>query len=336
MLMMYAEVAAVNSHPKIPEIFDAAVIGGGVAGLSGALTLARARRSVVVVDSRAPRNAPSPAVHGLLALDGVPPAQILERGRAEVGRYGGHLVNAEVTAVTRDEAGLFTVTPADGDALRARRLLVASGLVDELPEMEGLGRGWGTHVLHCPYCHGWEVRDRAMGVIATGPFSVQQALLFRQFSEDVIYFTHTNPTSTAEEQEALAARGVRMVDGEVAAVEWDGDRLTGVRLADGSRFDREVLVVSSRLAVRARFLRPLGLEPVPHPWGIGDHIPCDDNGRTAVPGVWLAGNVGSVTDRAAAASAAAVSAAAQINADLLAEETREAVTAHRAARAASS
>ncbi|MEU9508894.1 NAD(P)/FAD-dependent oxidoreductase [Micromonospora sp. NPDC048170] len=308
--------------------YDVVVIGGGAAGLSGALTLARARRSVLVVDAGAPRNAPAGGVHGLLARDGIRPAELLERGRAEVRGYGGRVLTGEVGAVARDDDG-FVVTLGDGRTVRARRLLVATGLVDELPDVAGLRDRWGRDVLHCPYCHGWEVRDRAVGVLASGPLSVHQALLFRQWSADVTYFSHTMPPLTDEQAEQLTARGVRVVDGEVASLEIVEDRLAGVRLGDGSVIGREALAVSPRMVARAGFLAALGLRPAEHPAGIGEHVPSDATGRTDVPGVWVAGNVTDPAAQVGAVAAAGAAVAAQINADLVAEETRRAVAARR-------
>jgi thioredoxin reductase len=311
-----------NETPE--DGYDVVVIGGGAAGLSGALTLARARRAVLVIDSGAPRNAPAAGVHGLLGLDGVPPAELLARGRAEVRGYGGEVISGQATAVTRT-GGRFAVALADGRQARARRLLVASGLADELPGIPGLRERWGNDVMHCPYCHGWEVRDRAIGVLASGPLSVHQALLVRQWSADVVFFAHTRARPAGEQARDLAARGIRVVDGEVVSVVTGGGRLTGVRLADGTDVPREVLAVSPRMTARAGFLAPLGLVPAEHPSGAGEHIPADPAGRTAVPGVWAAGNVTDLSAQVGAAAAAGTLAAAQINADLVAEETRQAV-----------
>jgi thioredoxin reductase len=309
----------------IPEDgYDVVVIGGGAAGLSGALTLARARRAVLVIDAAAPRNAPAAGVHGLLGLDGIPPAELLARGRAEVRGYGGEVISGQAAAVTRTGSG-FAVALADGRQARARRLLVASGLADELPGIPGLRERWGNDVMHCPYCHGWEVRDRAIGVLSSGPLSVHQALLVRQWSADVVFFAHTGPRPAGEQGRDLTARGIRVVDGEVASVLIGGGRLTGVRLADGTGIPREVLAVSPRMIARAGFLTLLGLVPAEHPSGAGEHIPADPAGRTAVPGVWAAGNVTDLSAQVGAAAAAGTLAAAQINADLVAEETREAV-----------
>jgi thioredoxin reductase len=309
--------------------YDVVVIGGGAAGLNGALMLARSRRSVVVIDSGAPRNAPADGVHGLLGHDGVPPATLLERGRAEVRHYGGQIARGEVVGASSldDE---FAVTLADGRAVTARRLLVTTGLVDELPDIAGLRERWGRDVLHCPYCHGWEVRDMPIGVLANNPKSVHQAMLFRQLTDDVTYFAHTMPP-TEQEREELAARNIRLIHGTVTALEISDDRLTGVRLADDSVVARAVLAVAPRMVGRAGFLGDLGLRAVPHPAGIGEHILVDAAGHTEVVGVWAAGNVTDLSAQVGASAAAGALAGAQINADLVAEEIRDAVTAHRSA-----
>src|SRR5215213_3768825 len=309
------------------ELIDVVVVGGGAAGLSAGLMLARARRSVVVVDAGEPRNAPADGVHGLLGHDGVPPAELLSRGREEVRRYGGQVHKSEVATVSRRRDG-FLVELVDGRSLRARRLLVTTGLVDELPDVPGLRERWGHDVLHCPYCHGWEVAGRAIGVLASGPMSVHQALLFRQWSEDVTFFSDTL-LPTDEQAEQLSARGIRVVHGEVASLELAQDRIAGLRLKDGTLVQREAVTVSPRMLARAGFLADLGLKPVEHPSGMGEHIPADATGRTEVPGVWAAGNVTELAAQVGAAAAAAATAAAHINADLVAEETRQAVASLR-------
>ena len=238
------------------------------------------------------------------------------------------MVPGEVGAVANEDGG-FTVTLAGGRAVRARRLLVATGLADELPDIPGLRARWGRDVVHCPYCHGWEVRDQAIGVLGSGPLSLHQALLFRQLSADVAFFAHAGRRLAGEEAEQLAARGITVVDGEVAALEIAGDRLTGVRLSDGRTVARQVLAVSPRMVARAGFLAGLGLRPAEHPSGAGEHIPADATGQTGVPGVWVAGNVTDLAAQVGGAAAAGALAAARINADLVAEETRQAVAAFR-------
>ncbi len=300
---------------------DVVVIGGGAAGLSGALTLARARRSVLVVDSGQPRNAPASGVHGLLGQDGVPPVELLARGRAEVASYGGEVTPGEV--VTAAKAGdRFVVRLADGSEVTARRLLVTAGLVDELPDVAGVRERWGRDVIHCPYCHGWEVRDRAIAVLGGGPMSVHQALLVRQWSDDVVFFPRGQELDD-DVRHQLAARGIDVIEGDVAALEIADDAITGVRLADGTVVAREAVMVGPRMVARAAFLRDLGLVPQEHP--AGEHLGSDELGRTAVPGVWAAGNVTDLSANVPLSIAQGMWAAAQINADLVAEETAAAV-----------
>ena len=309
--------------------YDVVVVGGGPAGLSAALTLARARRAVLVVDDGQPRNAPAGRVHNYLAGDGTPPAVLLATGRAEVARYGGEVAAGEVTAVVRRDGG-FVVRLGGGHAVRARRLLVTSGLVDELPTVPGLVRRWGRDVLHCPYCHGWEVRDKRIGVLASTPLAVRQALLWRQWSSRVLLLTHRQPAPDAEQAARLAARGVTVVAGTVARVDAAGDALTGVTLACGERVALDVLAVSPRLTARSGVLESLGLKPVEaevHGHVIGTEVPAGPTGATEVPGVWVAGNVANLSAQVAVAAAAGLSAAVAINADLVEADADAAVRA---------
>lgn len=308
--------------------YDVVVVGGGAAGLSGALTLARARRSVLVIDAGQPRNGPADGVHGFLSRDGVEPAQLTAVGRAEVVGYGGRLVRGEVGEVARTASG-FTVTTTDGRVVTARRLLVTTGLVDELP-VPGLRERWGRDVLHCPYCHGWEVGDQVIGVLGTGPMAVHQAQLFRQWSPDVTLLVHTGPEPSDVEVEQLTARGIAIVRSRVEALEVADDALRGVRLVDGKVVPVQALVVGPRFVARSALLAGLGLEPTPHPMGaeLGEYVAGDATGRAA-PGVWVAGNVADLSAWVMAAASAGVRAGAAINADLIEEEVEDAVAAWR-------
>ncbi|MFD6142340.1 NAD(P)/FAD-dependent oxidoreductase [Promicromonospora sp. NPDC060271] len=312
------------------ETVDAVVIGGGAAGLNGALMLARSRRSVVVIDSGTPRNAPAEGVHGLLGLDGTPPAELLERGRAEVRGYGGTVLSGEVIKAAAAEPAAdgdprFTVTLADGATLHARRLLVATGLRDVLPDVPGLAEHWGHGVVHCPYCHGWEVRDEPIGVLATGPMSVHQALLFRQLTDDLVYFTH-GTTLDDDARARFAARGIRVVDALVAEVAAaDGGGIAGVRLDDGQLVARRVLAVATTMLPRTEGLEDLGLPLQDLPNGMGRHVVTGTAGTTEVPGVWVAGNTADASAQVGASAAAGAMAGAHINADLVNADTTAAL-----------
>ncbi|MEU2429063.1 NAD(P)/FAD-dependent oxidoreductase [Streptomyces sp. NPDC007861] len=309
---------------------DVVVVGGGAAGLSAALTLTRARRSVLVIDSGEPRNAPAAAVHGYLSRDGLPPDDLLRTGRQEVTGYGGRIVADRVTGARRD-GERFAVDTAGGGRFTARRLLVTTGLVDRLPDVPGLRELWGRDVLHCPYCHGWEVRDAPIGVLATGPWAAHQALLFRQWSPDVIVFLHTAGDPTDEQWEQLAARDIAVVDGEVVGLDTDGgddgDRLSGVQLASGTRVPVRALAVAPRFEARGEVLAELGLTGVDHPMGMGmgGYVESDASGFTGVAGVWVAGNVTDLMAGVAVSAASGMQAAIAINADLVAADTAAAV-----------
>ncbi|WP_199922688.1 bifunctional NAD(P)/FAD-dependent oxidoreductase/class I SAM-dependent methyltransferase [Streptomyces sp. NRRL S-87] len=313
-------------------VYDVVVVGGGAAGLSGALALARARRSVLVVDAGEPRNAPSGHVHNFLTRDGTPPAELAAAGRAEVTRYGGRIVDGRVTAVAKDGDG-FLVTPADGDPVRARRLLLATGLADRLPDLPGLADHWGGDVLHCPYCHGWEVRDLRVGILATGPLAWHQAELWRQWTPHVLVLRHGAPVPVPEQAERLAARGIFVVDGPVAALERDAEgRLTGVRTVPGETVALDALVVATSLDAHVELAESLGLEVVDVAVAgsvIGSQVAADALGATDVPGVWVAGNVADVQAQVVTAAAMGLKAGAAINADLVAEDTRAAVGVYR-------
>ncbi|MBK1788474.1 NAD(P)/FAD-dependent oxidoreductase [Prauserella cavernicola] len=316
------------------ETYDVVVVGGGAAGLSGAVALARSRRSVLVVDAGDPRNAPADGVHNYLGLDGTPPGELVRRGRAEVTGYGGELVADHVTAAEPLADGGFGLVLAERGPVRARRLLLATGLVDELPDVPGLAARWGRDVLHCPYCHGWEVRDQAIGILGTGPMTLHQAMLFRQLSDDVTVFSHTGPALSDDEREQLAARDIAVVDGEVTGIEVTGDRLTGVRLASGEVVARAALAVATRTTARIDGFAGLGLETAELEVSgqvIATYVPSDPIGATSVPGVWVAGNITDPRGQVMASAAAGLGAGAVINADLAQEEMREAVAARRTA-----
>ncbi len=303
------------------ENYDVVVVGGGAAGLSGAVALARSRRSVLVVDAGDPRNAPAGHVHNFLTRDGRPPAEIYASGRGEVTRYGGQVETGRVTTLSRDgdrfrvQIGPRTVT--------ARRLLIATGLRDELPDVPGLAARWGIDVLHCPYCHGWEVRDQRIGILATGPTAVHQALLFRQLSPHVTLLQHTGPVPDDQQRKLLTARGITVTEGPVEEIEADASVLTGVRLPDGRHLPLNAVIVAPFMRARAELLEPLGLKPAEVRIGehaVGTYIESDPTGATVVPGVWVAGNLANIQAQVITSAAAGLTAGAAINLNLVLSE----------------
>jgi len=299
--------------------YDVAVVGGGAAGLSAALVLARARRAVVVIDAGAPRNAPAAHMQGFLSRDGMPPAELLAAGRDEVARYGGHLVSATVTDVTTGDHGGFEISGSDGQVMSARRVLVTTGLRDELPDLPGVRERWGRDLLHCPYCHGHEVRDGRLGVLGGTPDAVQHALLVRQWSSDVVFFSHTSEL-TADEREQLVARAIGVVDGRVGRLVVEGDRLHGVELEDGRVVRRDAVFIRPAFTPNSDLLSGLGCATHENGW-----VVADPTGRTTVPGVWVAGNVVNPRAQVITAAGEGSAAAIAINNDLVEEDVQAAV-----------
>ncbi|MFD5193997.1 NAD(P)/FAD-dependent oxidoreductase [Streptomyces sp. NPDC058357] len=306
------------------EVYDVVVVGAGAAGLSAALLLGRARRKVVVVDAGEPRNAPAAHMHGFLSRDGLPPAALLELGRAEIDRYGVQLLHGRVEQIDHG----YYVRMAGGVVLKARRVLIATGLRDELPDIPGVRERWGKDLLHCPYCHAYEVRDQPLAVLGTHPGAVHQALLLRQWSDDVVFLPHTLDL-TAEEREQLEARGVHLIEGEIKHLVVDDDRLRGIELADGHVVPRTAAFLFPRFVPHDELLTGLGCDKDDVGWVVTDRT-----GRTSVAGVWAVGNV--VDPRAQVIAAAGMGSAAgfAINTDLLDEDVDRAVEQHRHTAAA--
>ncbi|MEV5101213.1 NAD(P)/FAD-dependent oxidoreductase [Streptomyces massasporeus] len=301
------------------EKYAVVVIGGGAAGLSAALVLGRARHRTLVVDAGEPRNAPAAHMQGFLTRDGMPPAEFLALGREEIARYGVELVRERVVEVTRGEdlTEDFTIALAGGRTVRARRLVVATGLKDKLPAVAGVAERFGRDVLHCPFCHGWEVRDQPFGVLASSPAGVHQALMVSQWSKDVRFFLHTvaEEELSDEDLRRLAAAGVEVVPGEVAGLVVEDDRLTGVRLADGTEHARSVLFLAPRAVPQTGLLEALGAELHDTPFGAYPVV--DATGLTTVPGVWAAGNAIGFAEQVVHAASGGYRAASAIVGDLL-------------------
>ncbi|MEZ0107238.1 thioredoxin reductase [Catenulispora sp. EB89] len=301
--------------------YDVVIVGGGAAGLSAALMLGRARRSVLVVDARAPRNAKAGHMHGYLSRDGMPPLELLEHGRDEVLSYGGVIVTdyAEKAEQTADG---FRVTLASGCVATGRQLLVTTGLTDVLPDVPGLAELWAGDVHVCPYCHGWEVRDTPLATLATGPMSTHHTLLIRQWSADLVYFLNGHPLEDADRAK-LTARGVRIEERPVRRLVAEDDRLTAIELADGALVPREAVFLVPRFEPNSTLLDALGCEKDAETgW-----LKTGPAGRTSVPGVWAAGNVADPTTGVIAAAGAATATAAQINAALVEADVEAAVAA---------
>jgi len=300
--------------------YDVAIIGGSAAGLSAALVLARAGRQVIVIDSGSPRNAPAAHMHGFLSRDGMDPADLLAVGRAEVEGYGGLITSGRVTELVPNARNGFWALLEDGSRLQARKALVATGLRDDLPEVPGLAERWARDVLHCPYCHGHEVAGQQLGVVGGAPGAVRYAQIVRQWTHDLVYFTPPD-TLTAAERAGLVARAIGVVEGTIDQLVIDDDQLVGLQMADGCVVPRQALFVPPRFVPNDQLLTAVGCATGDDGW-----VVVDGTGRTSVPGIWAAGNVTDPRAQVITAAGAGSAAAIAINADLVDDDVRDAVT----------
>jgi thioredoxin reductase len=266
--------------------WDAVIIGGGVAGLSAAQMLGRSRRSTLVIDGGQPRNRFATHMHGVLGHDGLDPAQLLDRGRAEARGYGVQIVAGTVSAVA-DDGDRMLVSRVDGTVDAARAVILATGIRDDLPDLPGLADGWGRTVLHCPYCHGWEVADKRLGVLATSAASLHQVELVRQLSPTVTAFIAAARPLSDEPADRLASRGVELVPDPVREVVPRGDGITVVT-DEGTEYELDAIFTGGTPVIDLGFAGGLDLARSDQP---GAPLMADMRGSTSHPRIFAAGNV---------------------------------------------
>lgn len=301
--------------------YDCIVVGGGAAGLSAALVLGRARRRTLLIDAGRQSNRPAHGIGGLLGHDGRPPAELYALGREELATYPSVTVrDGEVTAGEHDGEG-FTLTLADGTVERARRVILATGMDYRFPELPGAAERWGGTVFHCPFCHGWEVREQPLAVLDDGASGLHRAQLLRMWSDDVTLLTNGPTTLTADERAQLDRAGVEIDEREVAGLTGDAPALEAVTFADGSTRPCGGLLVPITLHQRSDLADRLGataadatpLAPAP--------VAIDAMGQTAAEGVVAAGDVTAEMPAVANAIAAGSRAAAKVVQSLMVEVT---------------
>ena len=313
-----------SSPHTIVRHSDVAIIGGSAAGLAAALQLARQRRSIIVIDSGEPRNAVAGHMHSFLGRDGTPPHDLLTAGRAEVRGYGGEILSGWASQIAR-VGDRFTVALAEGHTVRARRVIAATGLADELPPIDGLAQHWGGAVIHCPFCHGYEVRDQRVVQIVTHTMGLHATPLFRQLTDrlTVVVEPHVDADAVLE---PLRAAGVDVRTASVRRLVSDsGGPLREVELADGTRLDADAVVVGPRFRARAEAFAALGLSTEPHASGLGDVVAVDPMGATAIEGVFAAGSITDPGQQVLPAAAHGSRVGAAVAFSLADEEVRAAV-----------
>jgi thioredoxin reductase/SAM-dependent methyltransferase len=304
---------------------DVAVVGGSAAGLAAALQLGRQRRSVIVIDAGEPRNAPADHMHSYLGFEGAPPPALTSAGRTEVRSYGVEVLDGRVVDVTRLGEVHLRVELVGGHSIIARRVLAATGLVDDLPAIEGLAGQWGRGVIHCPFCHGFEARDRRIVQIVTDPIGLHTAVLFRQLTEQFTIVLHGDVEVDQAELDVLRGSGVDILSGDVTQIVSDANgEVVAVELAERAPIPADAVAIAPRFRVRAEPFESLGVRPTPHPTGLGDHVETDARGETAIPGVYAAGNVTDPSQQVLQAAANGSRVGAMICFSLAEEDAREA------------
>jgi len=300
--------------------FDCIVVGAGPAGLNAALVLGRARRRVLVLDSGAPRNYATHEMHGVLGHDGLDPADLRARGREELARYGVDVIAADVgdAAVVDGEVRLTW----EETAKTTRTVILATGMLDEVPDVPGFAEVWGTSAHTCPYCDGFEHRDERIAVLAAGGRGEHLALLLRQWSDDVVLISHGPHDLAADQLARVHARGVRVVETPVVALHSEAGRLRHVELADGQRLDRDALFFYVGWKLRTELARVLGCE-------LRDDgsIVVGPEQATTVDRVYAAGNCADPRALVPTAAGAGAAAAVAVNARLTVEDAERAVAA---------
>jgi len=294
--------------------YDAIIVGGGPAGLSAALVLGRCRRRVLVCDTGSPRNAASRGLHGFVTRDGVLPQEFLQIARAELEQYAVEVLAREVVAA-EPEAGGFAVTLGDGRTLRCRKLLLATGVVDQIPEIPGAREMYGRGVYHCPYCDGWEVRDQPVAVYGPGVDAAKLALGLTTWTRDVALLTGGKSRLRPERRARLARNGVAVREDRIVALEGREDILERVVFASGEPLPRRALFFRTGQHQRSRLAEKLGCA-----LNRKGTVTTNRLSGTCVPGVFCAGDASDDVQLVIVAAAEGAKAAFAINHELQRED----------------
>lgn len=300
--------------PSTTTPYDAIIVGGSFAGLSAGLQLARARRRILVIDEGRRRNRFASHSHGFLGQDGREPAAIVAKAKAQLLAYPTIAWRDGRASDARAEADGFSVADSEGGRHQARRLLLATGLRDELPAIPGLEERWGRSVLHCPYCHGYELGGGRLGVLASGSHSPRKAALVADWGE-VTLFLNGQPEPDAEALALLARREVAIERTRLAGIEGEGEAMSGIRLADGRLAPLKALFATGRVRPASPIAAELGCALEDMPFGV--IVRADEWKRTSVPGVFVAGDVAVARHSIASAVADGATAAAGLHQSLL-------------------
>jgi len=287
--------------------YDTVIVGGGPAGLSAALMLGRCRRRVMLCDTGTPRNSRARALHGFLTRDGVPPLELLEMGRGELTQYGIETKPTAVTGINPSDQA-FDVILADETRVRTLTVLLASGVCDDIPAIPGLPECFGTSVHHCPYCDGWEVRDKQLVVVGQHAKGAGLALALKTWSDSVVLCSHGPAGLRRAQREQLAAHGIEFDERRIVSVDHTDGRVQHLRLEDGAERSCDAIFIASGQRQQSDLAAQLGCTLSRHGLVKTDHL-----GQTCVPGLFVVGDASRDVQFAVVAAAEGAKAAVGIN-----------------------
>lgn len=297
------------------QTYDVIIAGGSYAGLSAAMALGRARRQVLIIDSGKPCNRQTPHSHNFLTQDGATPAAIAATAKAQVRQYPGiHFQDGTITGATPTPEG-FTVTTAAGEQLAAKKLLFATGVKDEMPAIKGFAACWGVSVLHCPYCHGYEVKETPTGILANGDDAFEYVKMIRNWTSQLTIFTNGPSTLTAEQVEKLQQHHIGVNEKEIAEITHAGGQISELLFKDGSSFALNALYHKPAFRQHCAVPEALGCELTP-----AGHIVVNEFQASTVPGVYAAGDATNPFRSVSISVAAGTLAGAMISRELIISE----------------
>lgn len=297
------------------QLLDAAIIGGGPAGLNAALVLGRARKNVIVIDEGLPRNRVTHESHGFLTRDGIKPDEFRRIAVEQIGAYPSVRFVADIAIEIAGADGDFKIATKKGDSYRAKKLLFAVGKKDRLPEIEGLIDVYGKSAFVCPYCDGWELRDRELAVIAKGEHIFHYAKTIHGWSDRISLFTNGPHELTDAQREELHVRNIPLHDGRICRIVSENGMVSRVELEDGLSVPCAGIFFAPTLVAGSDLPQALGCELTP----TGSVAAIDAMGKSSVPGVFVAGDIATEMNQLIQAAAMGAMAGAGINSELLAE-----------------
>ncbi|QTM98224.1 FAD-binding protein [Sediminibacillus dalangtanensis] len=266
-------------------LLDCVIVGGGPAGLNASLVLARAKKNIVLFDEDKPRNAVTYESHGFITRDRIKPSEFKRLAREDLKEYPNlEIQNQRVTDIQKVD-GAFLVHTGDGNCYRSRKVILATGLTEVLPDIEGIHEFYGTSLFSCPFCDGWELRDRPLVVVAEDGRAMHGVKLIANWSKDLVVCTNGKTPFTAEQKELLSKKNIRVIDKEIESFQGDKGQLEKIRFKEGEELEREGGFVASELKQASSLIESVGCS-----LNTMGGIETDDFGHTEVEGVYACGD----------------------------------------------